>query len=316
MLKIVFMGTPEFSVPILEALIQAGHTVCAVYSQPPRPAGRGHKVQLSPVHHYAEKMGLPVYTPKNFNTQDAQDSFKQHQSDVAIVAAYGLILKKVILEAPRFGCINVHASLLPRWRGAAPIQRAIMAGDTVSGITIMQMDTGLDTGPILAKHPVALTPTTTFSSLYDQLAHVGQDLIITVLNQLECYELAPQAQLAEGVTYAHKIDRHEGWLDWHKPAQHLDHLIRALNPWPGTFFHYNQEVIKVLHAEIVDYQGSKPIGTVLDEHLTVVCQDQALRLKILQKSGKKPLLTHDFLNGTPILIDAQLSCQNPFDATV
>jgi methionyl-tRNA formyltransferase len=296
--KLIFMGTPAFAVPALKALVEARHDICAVYTQPPRPAGRGHKLQLSPVHAYAEKLGLPVFTPINFKEEAAQQQFISHQADLAVVVAYGLILRKVILEAPRLGCINIHASLLPRWRGAAPIHRAVLAGDTETGITTMQMDEGLDTGPMLLADKIAISPTTTTPQLHDQLSQMGAALIVKTLAQLSL--IKPQLQPTEGVTYAHKLTREEGQLNWQESAEMLERKVRALNPWPGTFFIYQGEIIKVLKAEIVENPTCASSGTVIDERLAIACGEQAFRPLLLQRAGKAAVEVDDFLRGMMI----------------
>jgi methionyl-tRNA formyltransferase len=235
MLRLVFMGSPVFSVAILDALAAAGHAVVACYAQPPKPAGRGHKVQPCPVHAHAERLGIPVRTPKSLRAADVQAEFRDLAADVAVVAAYGLILPRPILEAPRLGCVNVHASLLPRWRGAAPIQRAILAGDGQTGVTIMQMDEGLDTGAMLLAEAVPIAPDTTAPSLHDALSALGARLVVAALDGLAAGTLQAVPQPADGVTYAAKLDRAEARIDWRSEAAAVDRAVRALNPWPGTF---------------------------------------------------------------------------------
>jgi methionyl-tRNA formyltransferase len=295
-LRLIFMGTPDFSVAILAALIEAGHEIAAVYSQPPRPAGRGHKEQLTPVHAFAAERGLTVLTPKSLRNAEAQAEFAAFKADAAVVAAYGLILPQAILEAPAKGCLNVHASLLPRWRGAAPIQRAIQAGDAESGVTIMQMDVGLDTGDMLLVGRLPITATTTGQSLHDDLAALGAKLIVEALDQLP--SLTPTPQSDEGVTYAAKLTKEEGRLDWSRKASELDCTIRAFTPWPGVWFEVNGERIKLLAAEIVS--GSGEPGTLLDDALTVACGEGALRLQKLQRAGKGALEAEAFLRGYAI----------------
>ncbi len=297
-LRLVFMGTPDFSVSILAALRAAGHEICAVYSQPPRPAGRGHKEQPTPVHAFAAAHGLPVFTPRSLKSAEDQAAFAAHGADAAVVAAYGLILPKAVLEAPRHGCFNVHASLLPRWRGAAPIQRAIAAGDAVSGVTIMQMDQGLDTGAMLLKGETAITAETTGQSLHDALAAQGAALMVEALTLLETGRLTATPQPDEGVTYAAKLTKDEGRLDWSRPAAELERLIRAFTPWPGVWFQQGDERIKVLRAEVTAGRGAP--GTLLDDALTVACGDGALRLRMLQRAGKSALAAEDFLRGRPL----------------
>ncbi len=294
-LRIAFMGTPDFSVPILAALREAGHDVVCAYCQPPRAAGRGQKVRLSPVHNAAEKAGLEVRTPKSLKDEDAQREFAALELDAAVVAAYGLILPEPILTAPRLGCVNVHASLLPRWRGAAPIQRAIMAGETETGVTIMQMDKGLDTGPMLISEQIAITGETTGGSLHDALSELGARLIVDALDQLVAGNLTPHPQPEAGVTYAAKIEKSEARIDWTKSAGEIDRLIRAFSPWPGAWFAINGERIKILVGEVVERNGSA--GEVLEDDLTVACGDGALRINRLQRAGKSPMDRQEFLRG-------------------
>lgn len=288
------MGTPDFSVPILAALIDAGHDVVAVYSQPPRPAGRGHKEQLTPVHAHAQARAIPVRTPKSLKSAEEQQAFRDLDLDMAVVAAYGLILPQAVLDAPRHGCLNVHASLLPRWRGAAPIQRAILAGDTQTGVTIMQMDAGLDTGDMLLAEAVDITPTTTAQSLHDQLSALGARLIVDALARYG--ELIPRKQPAEGVTYAAKLAKDEGRLDWSRPAVELERQVRGLTPWPGVWCTLpDGERLKVIEAQVVTGHGVP--GTVLDGALTVACGEGALRLLRVQRAGKAPMAAADLLRG-------------------
>ena len=297
-MKLVFMGTPDFSVPILESLRDAGHEIAAVYSQPPRPAGRGHKEQLSPVHAYASAHEIPVRTPTSLKSAEAQAEFAALQADAAVVAAYGLILPRAVLEAPRLGCINVHASLLPRWRGAAPIQRAILAGDAETGITIMQMDVGLDTGAMLLVESILLLPDATAPWLHDMLAAMGARLIVDALEGLDEGTLQARPQPDEGGTYAHKLAKDEGHLDWTLPAVELERKVRALNPWPGVWFDLGAERVKVLEAVMVPSHG--PAGTVLDDQLTVACGKYALRPMRVQRAGKAPMTTAEMLRGHAI----------------
>ncbi|RJF81956.1 methionyl-tRNA formyltransferase [Azospirillum cavernae] len=300
-LRLVFMGTPDFAVPSLAALIAAGHEIVCVYSQPPRPAGRGHQVQKSPVHRFAEEKGVPVRTPKSLRNAEAQAEFAGLNADAAVVAAYGLILPQAILDAPRLGCVNVHGSLLPRWRGAAPIQRAILAGDAETGITIMQMDVGLDTGAMLSKEAVAITPATTASGLHDDLAALGARMIVPALAGLADGSLTAQPQPEEGVTYAAKLTREDGRLDWSQPAAFVERQVRALTPWPGCWFDIGAERIKVLAAEPGGAATGAPEtllpGTLLDDRLTVACADGAVRLTRVQRPGKAPVDGAAFLRG-------------------
>ncbi|ARJ66668.1 methionyl-tRNA formyltransferase [Magnetospirillum sp. ME-1] len=298
-MKLVFMGTPDFSVPILDSLIEAGHRVVCVYSQPPRPAGRGHKEQLTPVHAFAHARGIPVRTPKSLKSPEAQAEFAALDADAAVVAAYGLILPQAVLDAPRLGCLNVHASLLPRWRGAAPIQRAILAGDPETGVTIMQMDAGLDTGAMLARESILLLPDSTASWLHDMLAAMGARMIVEVLRKLEDEEPVPAvAQPAEGVTYAHKLAKEEGLLNWDQSAVELDRKVRALNPWPGVWFEMGAERVKVMEAAVVPGAGAP--GTVLDDQLTVACGKFALRPLKVQRAGKAAMSVPEMLRGHAI----------------
>lgn len=292
------MGTPDFSVPTLDALIEAGHEVVCVYSQPPRPAGRGHKEVPSPVHARALAAGVPVRTPVSLRKPEEQKAFAALGLDAAVVAAYGLILPKPILEAPRLGCVNVHASLLPRWRGAAPIQRAILAGDAESGVTIMQMDEGLDTGAVLLAESVPIGPETTATTLHDALAALGARLIVEALDGLAAGRLKPVPQPEEGVTYAAKLERGEGLIDWTRPAAEIERRVRALNPWPGTWFELGGERIKVLQASLAEGRG-RP-GQILDDRLTVACGQGAVRLDRVQRAGRAAVDGAAFLRGFPV----------------
>ena len=304
-LRIAFMGTPDFAVPILRALIAAGHEVIAVYTQPPRPAGRGHREQPSPVQRAAEAAGVPVHAPVKLDAAE-RERFRALGLDAAVVAAYGLILPKAVLAAPRLGCLNVHASLLPRWRGAAPIQRAILAGDAETGVTIMQMDEGLDTGPMLLAEPVAIGRETTAASLHDELATLGARLIVRALAGCADGALVARPQPAEGVTYAKKLARDEGRLDWGKSAVELERAVRALNPAPGVWFEHGGERIKVLAATVLASGTGAPPGTILDGALTIACHTGALRLTRLQRSGRAAMDAEAFLRGYPLLPGAPL----------
>lgn len=304
-LRIAFMGTPVFAVTALDALHQAGHDIVAVYCQPPKPAGRGHHLQQTPVHRRAEELGIPIHTPKSLRHRDEQRKFAALNLDVAVVAAYGLILPQAILDAPKYGCLNIHGSLLPRWRGAAPIQRAILAGDTQSGITIMQMDAGLDTGAMLHRDSVAITAQTTTPSLHDDLAAMGARLIVQSLADLAAGTLQATPQPEQGVTYAAKLTRDEGRIDWQKPAAEIERQLRALHPWPGCFFMLKDEAIKVLSAQIIaDAAGAA--GDLLDDQLTIACGEQALRLVTVQRAGKAATDGASLLRGLRLAVGSRL----------
>ena len=298
-MRIAFMGTPDFARLALTALLAAGHDVVAVYSQSPRPAGRGQKPRLSPVLALAEQHGLPVRTPRTLRDPTEQTAFAALGLDAAVVAAYGLILPAGILEAPRFGCLNIHASLLPRWRGAAPIQRAILAGDQETGITIMQMDRGLDTGPMLTSERTQIAADDTGGSLHDRLAGMGAQLIVNALDRLERGQLAPHPQPAEGATYAAKLTREEERLDWRRPAGDLEVQVRAFSPAPAAWCEMAGERVKVLEAEISggSGEGSAAPGTLLDDRLTIACGHGALRLLRVQRPGKAVMDSPSFLRG-------------------
>lgn len=309
-LRLVFMGTPDFAVPALLALAQAGHEIVCVYSQPPRPSGRGHRLQASPVQATAEAQGWPVRTPGSLRDPAAQAAFAELEADAAVVAAYGLILPAAILESPRLGCLNIHASLLPRWRGAAPIQRAILAGDRETGICIMQMDEGLDTGPVLLRRALAIDPKETAQGLHDRLAALGADLVVEALEGRAAGRLTPHPQSGEGITYAAKLEKAEARLDWRKPAVELERQVRAFTPWPGAFFETAEGTrIKVLAAEVAEHpEAVSPScpGEVLDDSLTVACGTGALRPLRLQRSGKGAAETASFLRGFPLPTGSRL----------
>ncbi|WP_264588364.1 MULTISPECIES: methionyl-tRNA formyltransferase [unclassified Sphingobium] len=295
-MRIVFMGTPDFAVPTLDALTAAGHSVVAVYTQPPRPAGRGKAPRPSPVQARAEALGLPVRTPLSLNDPAEQEVFDAFEADVAVVAAYGLILPIPVLHAPRLGSLNVHASLLPRWRGAAPIQRAILAGDERTGVTIMAMAKGLDTGPMLAKVSTPVDEKTA-GALTDELAHVGAALMVQVLDQIGAYP--PIVQPEDGVTYAAKIDKAESHLDFTAGPVAAERQVRAFNPAPGAWFAHKGERYKVLAASVDARPG--PAGTVLDAGLLIGCGEQgSLRPTLIQRAGKGAMATADLLRGTAI----------------
>ena len=304
--RLAFMGTPDFAVPTLTALIEAGHEIAAVYTQPPRAAGRGKRPRPSPVQIVAESHGIEVRTPARLKDAAAQAAFAVLDLDAAVVVASGLILPPPILAAPRLGCLNLHGSLLPRWRGAAPIQRAIMAGDRETGVAVMQMDAGLDTGPVLLEERVAIGPKTTAGELHDALARLGAPLMVEALAGLADGRLTPRPQGESGVTYADKIEKSEARIDWSRPAAALDCQIRGLSPFPGAWFAHDDARIKVLLAEpLADAAG--PAGTVLDDRLTVACGAGALRLLELQRAGKAPMPAEALLRGFPIPAGARLA---------
>ncbi|NIZ62505.1 methionyl-tRNA formyltransferase [Sedimentitalea sp. CY04] len=295
-MRVIFMGTPEFSVPVLEALVDAGHEIAAVYCQPPRPAGRGKKDRPTPVHARAVELGLEVRHPVSLKTAEAQEEFAALGADVAVVVAYGLILPQVILDAPAKGCLNIHASLLPRWRGAAPIHRAIMAGDDETGICIMQMEAGLDTGPVLLREGTPIGEEETTAQLHDRLSEMGASLIVTALRHLD--GLSPDVQPEDGVTYAAKIDKAEARIDWSRPAVEVDRQIRGLSPFPGAWSELGGQRVKVLASRLAKGQGTP--GEVLDESLTIACGSGAVELLRLQRAGKGAQDREVFLRGFPV----------------
>ena len=292
-MRIVFMGSPEFAVPSLEALVAAGHDVVAVYCQPPRPAGRGKSERKTAVHERAEALNIPVFTPKSLRNEEAQAEFAAHDADLAVVAAYGLILPKAVLEAPRGGCINVHASLLPRWRGAAPIQRAILAGDEVSGVTIMRMDEGLDTGPMLLKRELAIAGKNA-GQVTEELAKLGANALVEWFSSPGPSEPQPE----DGATYAKKIDKAEARIDWSKSADDVVHQVLAFAPSPGAWFEVNGERIKLLDAESVD--GAGKASEVVGGPLVIACGEDAIHCRMLQRAGKAAMPVEDFLRGFPL----------------
>ncbi len=294
-MRVVFMGTPDFSVPILDAIVDQGHDVAAVYSQPPRPAGRGKKERPSPVHQRADALGLLVRHPVSLKGPEEQEAFAALQADVAVVVAYGLLLPQTILDAPRLGCVNVHASDLPRWRGAAPIQRAIMAGDETTAVCLMQMEAGLDTGPVLLREEVAIASDETAGTLHDKLFVAGAAIVRAALPKLEA--LQPKPQPTEGVTYAQKIDKSEAKVDWTAPAAHIDAQIRGLSPFPGAWTTVNGKRLKLLVSRVAT--GSGTAGTVL-RGLTVACGRGAVEIMQVQPEGKGPMAAEDWLRGARI----------------
>jgi len=295
-LRVVFMGSPDFSVPVLDALVDAGHEIACVYCQPPRPAGRGKKDRPTPVQARAQALDLPVRHPRSLKDGDAQAEFAALNADIAVVVAYGLLLPQAVLDAPKRGCLNIHASLLPRWRGAAPIHRAIMAGDAETGICIMQMEAGLDTGPVLLRQAEQIRPDDTTALLHDRLSALGADLIVQTLAQLD--DLTPQPQPEEGVTYAKKIDKTEARIDWSRPAPEVDRQIRGLSPFPGAWCEIGDQRVKVLASSLGVGQGAP--GTVLDDALTIACGSGAVRLLRLQRAGKGVQDAEVFLRGWPV----------------
>lgn len=296
-MRIIYMGTPDFAVPALDALMEAGHEVCAVYSQPPRPAGRGRKPRPSPVQEFAEERNIPVLTPVSLRSAEEQAIFADFKADIAVVAAYGLLLPLPILRAPEHGCINIHGSLLPRWRGAAPIQRAIEAGDEETGVSIMQMEEGLDTGPVLLSASSPIGPTMTAGKLHDVLARLGAELIVEALQNIESGRSRAVAQPETGVLYARKIDKKEARLDWRLPAALLERRIRAFHPNPGAWFLYGDDRIKILAADVLESEAWADPGAVLDDELLIACGRRNLRPLRLQRSGKAPMDVADFLRG-------------------
>lgn len=294
-MRIVFMGTPEFSVPVLDALVDAGHDIAAVYSQPPRPAGRGKKDRPSPVHARAEALGLPVRHPVSLKGAEAQADFADLNADVAVVVAYGLILPQAVLDAPRRGCLNIHASLLPRWRGAAPIHRAIMAGDSHTGVCIMQMEAGLDTGPVLLRQETPIGAEETTGALHDRLSGMGASAIVEALAQLD--DLTAEVQAENGVTYAAKIDKSEAKVDWSLPAPHINKQILGLSPFPGAWTMVGGKRLKLLQSRVAPGTGAP--GAVL-EGLKIACGEGAVEITRVQPEGKGAMDTKDWLLGARI----------------
>lgn len=297
-LRLVFMGTPDFAVPTLAEIVGAGHEVAAVYTRAPKPAGRGMAEQRSPVHAFAVQAGLPVETPSTLKTAEAVDRLRAHAPDVVVVVAYGMILPRAVLDVPPLGCLNLHGSLLPRWRGAAPIQRAVMAGDTETGVMVMRMEEGLDTGPVAMAERVAIPADATAADLHDRLARLGADLMHRALGALERGGLSFVAQAADGVTYAAKITKAEARIDWSRDAKAVHDHVRGLSPFPGAFFEHGGERVKVLRSRLADGAGAP--GDVLDDTLTIACGNGAVRLVEVQRAGKQPMAAEAFLRGMPI----------------
>ena len=303
-LRIVFMGTPDFSVPTLMEIVGQGHDIVACYSQPPRPAGRGMELKKSPVHEAAEALGIPVFTPKSLKGTEEQDVFASHDADVAVVVAYGLLLPQAVLDAPREGCLNLHASMLPRWRGAAPINRAIMAGDTETAVQVMRMEAGLDTGPVCMSETLAIGPDMTAGELHDRLSALGGDLMVRALAALSRNALGQTPQSEDGVTYASKLSKDETRIDWTRPAAEVHNHIRGLSPFPGAWCEPvlagKAERVKVLRSKLAD--GSGAPGTVLDVSgdPVIACGTGALRLVTVQRAGKKPMPGEEFQHGAKL----------------
>jgi len=297
-MRLIFMGTPDFAVPTLIELAARGHKIAAVYTRAPKPAGRGMDLQRTPVEQEARQLALAVHTPRSLKDEEAQAAFRAHNADAAVVVAYGLILPKSVLEAPRLGCFNIHASLLPRWRGAAPINRAIMAGDTESGITIMKMDEGLDTGAMTMVERVPIGADITAGDLHDVLSRLGADLMLRALAAAERGSLTLTPQPDNGVTYAEKISKNETRIDWSKSWKQVHDHIRGLSPFPGAWFEIDGVRVKALRS--TKGEGSGVAGTVLDDKLTTACGAAAVRLTQVQRAGKQPMSTDEFLRGTPV----------------
>lgn len=307
-LRIVFMGTPDFAVPTLVEILGQGHEVVAVYTRAPKPAGRGMAERRSPVHELAAGFGIPVFTPRTLREAEAQDEFAAHGADVAVVVAYGLILPLPVLQAPEYGCLNLHASLLPRWRGAAPINRAIMAGDRETGVMVMQMDEGLDTGAVALSERVTIGADETAGQLHDRLSRLGADLMVRALSALSRGSLATEPQPEAGVTYAAKLDKAETRIDWTRPAGEVHNHIRGLSPFPGAWCEIaageRTERLKVLRTTLAG--GSGAPGTALDDRLTIACGEGAVRLLEVQRAGKGPMAADAFLNGTAVAAGTKL----------
>ncbi|WP_024878225.1 methionyl-tRNA formyltransferase [Methylosinus sp. LW3] len=301
-MRVVFMGTPDFAAPLLEKIIADGHEIAAVYTRAPAPAGRGMELKLSPVHRLAETLSIPVFTPKSFKNAETIGAFADLHADVAVVAAYGLILPQAALDAPRFGCLNLHGSLLPRWRGAAPIQRAVMAGDAETGVMVMKMEAGLDTGPVAATARVTIGEDMTTGELHDALAAAGAELMAKSLRDLSVGALAFTPQAEEGVTYAQKIEKSESRIDWRRPAREIHNLVRGLSPFPGAFFEsdlgHGVERVKVLRTKLETGEGAP--GAALDDKGLIACGEGALRLVEVQRGGKAPMAIAEFLRGRPL----------------
>jgi methionyl-tRNA formyltransferase len=307
-LRLIFMGTPDFSVPTLLELVAHGHEIAAVYTRVPKPGGRGMRLQPTPVEVEARRLGIPVLTPKTLKTPEALEEFRAHEADAAVVVAYGMILPQAILDAPKLGCYNLHASLLPRWRGAAPINRAIMAGDTESGVMVMKMDVGLDTGAVAMAERLAITDAMTASELHDALSRLGADLMVRAMAALERGSLRLVKQSEQGVTYAAKVEKAEARIDWSKPAREVLRHIHGLSPFPGAWSEIvgggDAARVKILRCELA--KGSGEPGNVVDDQLTIACGGGAVRIIELQRAGKAPMKAAEFLRGTPLKPPARL----------
>jgi len=297
-MRLIFMGTPDFAVPTLIELAARGHKIAAIYTRAPKPAGRGMDLQRTPVEQEARRLALAVHTPRTLKDEEAQAAFRAHDADAAVVVAYGLILPKSVLEAPQLGCFNIHASLLPRWRGAAPINRAIMTGDAESGVTIMKMDEGLDTGAMAMAERMPIGADITAGDLHDALSRQGADLMLRALAAAERGSLTLTPQPDNGVTYAEKISKNETRIDWSKSWKQVHDHIRGLSPFPGAWFEIDGVRVKALRS--TKGEGSGVAGTVLDDKLTIACGAAAVRLTQVQRAGKQPMSTDEFLRGTPV----------------
>jgi methionyl-tRNA formyltransferase len=301
-LRLIFMGTPDFAVPTLLELVAHGHEIAAVYTRAPKPAGRGMKLQPSPVEVEARRLNIPVLTPSSLKTPEALEAFRAHDADAAVVVAYGMILPQAILDAPKFGCFNLHASLLPRWRGAAPINRAIMEGDAASGVMVMRMDAGLDTGDVAMAERMAITDTMTAADLHDALARLGADLMVRAVGALERGKLQLTKQREDGVSYASKIEKTEARINWNRPARAVLRHIHGLSPFPGAWCEMaiegEQVRVKILRCELAS--GSGAPGQLLDDRLAVACKEGAIRILELQRAGGRPMKAQEFLRGTPL----------------
>jgi methionyl-tRNA formyltransferase len=308
-LRLIFMGTPDFAVPTLKKLVAHGHEIAAVYTRAAKPAGRGMKLQLSPVEQEARRLDIPIATPATLKTAEALEEFRAHNADAAVVVAYGLILPQGILDAPKLGCFNLHGSLLPRWRGAAPINRAVMADDAQTGVMVMKMDAGLDTGDVAMAERLAITDAMTAADLHDALAPLGADLMVRAMGALERGKLQLAKQSDEGVTYAAKIDKAEARIDWNRPARAVLRHIHGLSPFPGAWCEMPLEGeparVKILRCELAN--GSGAAGDLLDDRLTIACGEGAIRILELQRAGKAPMKAEDFLRGTPVKAGAHFA---------